>query len=148
VVESDLKSAAVSQMYPESRKRKQVTFVEGPSTKRTARVGKRTCLTEDDRDVDCELLGSMSAQNYSQELCDSAKKWIRGFKNLREGKGVHNVEHRIKVAVLDTGVDSSHTAIEGNVCDYTSFIDGDASVDADGHGTHIAGIILVLYNQR
>ncbi|KAH6869556.1 peptidase S8/S53 domain-containing protein, partial [Thelonectria olida] len=54
---------------------------------------------------------------------------------------------RIKVAILDTGIDIKHPNIyleRRRILKHESFIDGDATVDASGHGTHIAGIVLDL----
>lgn len=51
-----------------------------------------------------------------------------------EGRGV-------KVAVLDTGIDTTHPELQGRVISRTSFIDSDG-FDRQGHGTHVAGIIV------
>ena len=46
------------------------------------------------------------------------------------------------VAVLDTGVDTSHADLAGNTVSGTSLLpDGDPTIDPNGHGTAIAGII-------
>ena len=46
------------------------------------------------------------------------------------------------VAVLDTGVDGSHTDLDGNLVPGTSMLDGSNGLtDANGHGTAMAGII-------
>ena len=49
----------------------------------------------------------------------------------------------IKVAVLDTGIDSDHSQLDGQIAsggyDYVNS-DSDPEVD-QGHGTHVAGII-------
>lgn len=59
-----------------------------------------------------------------------------------------NAAHQISVgtgalvAVLDSGVQSSHPDLAGSVIDGHDFIDGDgAPDDQHGHGTHVAGII-------
>lgn len=45
------------------------------------------------------------------------------------------------VAVLDTGVDSSHTELAGKLVTCTSILDGsDCTSDPNGHGTWLAGI--------
>ncbi|CAI6089273.1 unnamed protein product [Clonostachys chloroleuca] len=54
---------------------------------------------------------------------------------------------RIKVAILDTGIDIKHPTVQnhlGRIKKSKSFIGGDATVDNSGHGTHIAGILLDL----
>jgi len=51
------------------------------------------------------------------------------------------------VALLDTGVDSSHPDLAGQVVAGYDFIDGDTDPsDGHGHGTHMAGIIAAVQN--
>ena len=80
----------------------------------------------------------------ARNRCKSARKWVTEFKKLRKKKTGLNSRHRIRVAVLDTGVDTTHPNIRGEVVEYKSFVDDDAAVDRTGHGTHIAGVILDL----
>ena len=48
----------------------------------------------------------------------------------------------VVVAVVDSGVEAAHPDLQGRVTRGPDFIDGDgAPDDANGHGTHIAGII-------
>jgi subtilisin family serine protease len=54
----------------------------------------------------------------------------------------------VKIAVLDTGVDSKHNFIKGavntnRIKDRQSFVKGDSSTeDGFGHGTHVAALLL------
>ena len=63
----------------------------------------------------------------------------------------------VTVAVLDTGIDKSHSAFEhldfnnNNLMDFTENVKGEAGSanDQDGHGTHVAGTIFgKVDNQR
>jgi subtilisin family serine protease len=53
-------------------------------------------------------------------------------------------DKRLKVAVLDTGVDLTHLDIKGQIFEHACFVHGNTIDDKSGHGTHIAGIILDL----
>jgi subtilisin family serine protease len=48
---------------------------------------------------------------------------------------------RVPVAVIDSGVDSTHPELAGKILDAESFVGGSARVDALGHGTFVAGLI-------
>lgn len=58
------------------------------------------------------------------------KAWEAGL----TGKGV-------TVAVLDTGVDTSHPDLAGRVSQTKSFIDGQEVADRNGHGTHVTSTV-------
>lgn len=47
----------------------------------------------------------------------------------------------VTVAVIDTGVTSSHEALSGRMVAGTGMHNGGSSEDGNGHGTHVAGII-------
>lgn len=53
----------------------------------------------------------------------------------------------ILVAVIDTGVDDTHPDLTGRILRGYNFRDGNAdTMDRDGHGTHVAGIIAAQGN--
>ncbi|MGD8189800.1 S8 family peptidase [Brevibacillus ginsengisoli] len=55
--------------------------------------------------------------------------------------------HGVKVAVLDTGILSTHPDLRGRVKQRVNFVSGSGSA-MDGHGTHIAGTIAAIVNNR
>ena len=56
--------------------------------------------------------------------------WAAGY----DGTGV-------KVAVLDTGYDTTHPDLAGRVAESANFTPDDSVVDRNGHGTHVASTI-------
>ncbi|MGW1026493.1 S8 family peptidase [Streptomyces sp. NPDC002577] len=57
--------------------------------------------------------------------------WKAGY----DGKGV-------KVAVLDTGVDTGHPDLAGKIAESRSFVPDQVVQDGHGHGTHVASTIV------
>jgi subtilisin family serine protease len=47
----------------------------------------------------------------------------------------------VRVAVIDSGIDGDHPEFAGKIADAKSFVGGSPRVDADGHGTFVAGLI-------
>jgi hypothetical protein len=52
----------------------------------------------------------------------------------------------VRVAVIDSGIDGDHPEFEGRIAEHQSFVGGTALVDADGHGTFVAGLIAAATN--
>ncbi|MER5431351.1 S8 family serine peptidase [Streptomyces sp. NPDC002588] len=48
----------------------------------------------------------------------------------------------VKVAVLDTGVDTGHPDLAGKIAESQSFVPGESIQDGFGHGTHVASTIV------
>ncbi len=74
-------------------------------------------------------------RGFAQIDAADAQQWSRG-----EG---------VRVAVIDTGLDSAHPDLQGRIQARRNFVDDDArQFDADRHGTEVAGIIAADANNR
>lgn len=74
-------------------------------------------------------------RGFAQIDAAEAQRWSRG-----EG---------VRVAVIDTGVDSGHPDLQGRIALRRNFVDDDGrQFDADRHGTEVAGIIAADANNR
>jgi subtilisin family serine protease len=68
--------------------------------------------------------------------------------NFAQDAGVTGAGNGIVVAVLDTGIDRTHPALQGKVIGGWDFVNDDAdAMDDNRHGTHVAGIIAAQSNQ-
>jgi hypothetical protein len=52
----------------------------------------------------------------------------------------------VRVAVIDSGVDGTHPELQGRIAASKSFVTGSATVDTQGHGTFVAGLIAAQTN--
>jgi subtilisin family serine protease len=52
----------------------------------------------------------------------------------------------VRVAVIDSGVDGTHPELRGRIVAAKSFVKGSATVDTQGHGTFVAGLIAARTN--
>lgn len=80
---------------------------------------------------------TVSAKAMGADQARAAQSGLLGIGGYPavSGKGVG-------VAVIDSGIATTHTALTGKVVASISFVTGDSSTnDQFGHGTHIAGII-------
>ncbi|KAF2963128.1 hypothetical protein GQX73_g10440 [Xylaria multiplex] len=99
---------------------------------------------------DGELFGDKDGENTIEDRRRNTDKWFSNFQKLLVthrllGRGR---EERIKVAILDSGIDIQHPDFSDEdrdrIKEKVTFIGGDAGMDTAGHGTHIAAIILRL----
>ena len=55
----------------------------------------------------------------------------------------------VRIALIDTGVDTTHPDLQGRIAATRDFVDGSAArFDADRHGTEVAGVIAAVANNR
>ncbi|KAH6972214.1 peptidase S8/S53 domain-containing protein [Ilyonectria sp. MPI-CAGE-AT-0026] len=108
---------------------------------------------------DFELFGSEQELQPNQEQSRVSDDWIKGFKQIvkdkLKGEKARQNELRVKIAVLDTGIDLKHMDFRGEYKDgriksVRSWVDGADGMedseagDSSGHGTFIASLLLDL----
>lgn len=96
----------------------------------------------------CELIAPVPLPKGKRLLtrhlsCQQARDWIDGFAKLRLKQEI-SLTKGLKIAILDTGIDKSKVRFDSSVVETVDFIDDKPMTDVDGHGTHIAGIMLKL----
>ncbi|MFF4060818.1 S8 family serine peptidase [Streptomyces sp. NPDC001668] len=69
---------------------------------------------------------------WDEETCTWGLQAIRANVSTLTGRGV-------KIAVLDTGVDTDHPDLVGRIDETASFVLGESVEDMHGHGTHCIG---------
>lgn len=79
-----------------------------------------------------------SGYQWQHKFVGSATAWAAGY----TGKGV-------KVGVIDSGILNSHVEFSGRLVKHMSIVSGSSSTsDANGHGTHVSGIIAANVNNK
>lgn len=104
-------------------------------------------LAKDDRVALAQPLQDYSvysqAQSNAHEYNDPYANLQRGFVET-DAALAHTVSQgdRVHIAIVDTGVDTSHPDLQGRIHDTSNEVDGNTpAFNRDPHGTEVAGII-------
>lgn len=84
------------------------------------------------------LAEAASGYQWQHEVVGDSWAWDAGYK----GQG-------IKVGVIDTGILNAHEEFTGRIAQHVSTVDEtstNATTDAQGHGTHVSGIVAANLN--
>jgi len=77
---------------------------------------------------------------------DNDKQWALNKIGIYDLWQSTTGSREVLVAVLDTGIDSNHEDLDGQIVAEINFTDSPTPGDVHGHGTHIAGIIAAKDN--
>lgn len=79
-----------------------------------------------------------------------SRQWGHGAVRIREARArARFVEAAsVIVAVIDSGIDSTHPDLDGSIHSYVNFLPNEDDRDYQGHGTHVAGIISAEMNNQ
>ncbi|SHM87507.1 Subtilase family protein [Caldanaerovirga acetigignens] len=96
---------------------------------------------EDDYEAAIQVMPyAVSVKPKGQEIPWGVKK-ISALPVWKVSKG-----DKVRVGVVDTGVDLDHPDLKENVKEACGFLDCKNVIDDNGHGTHVAGTIAALDN--
>jgi hypothetical protein len=111
-----------------------------------AAVSTATPISSLDLDNEVERTRQSSSDDVHRRGTD---KWFSGFVNLLQQLNIWQAPgNPLRIAILDSGINFEDKEFNEEererIKERVSFIGSSADVDAEGHGTHMAAIILRL----
>jgi subtilisin len=99
-------------------------------------IGEQVTIEKQQTPIKIEDVPSTLAEilPWGVNRIDAERAW-----NVTRGAG-------IRVAVIDTGIDTRHQDLSPNIGGGVSFVPGESYMDGNGHGTHVAGTIGARQN--
>jgi len=120
---------------------KEMVYAKGAKNAMAKRIGK-TIVAEVPRKKLLEIAQDLNVLGIWPDLeVEALDEEALEQINAKEAWAYGLTGAGIKIAVLDTGIDSSHNALQGKILGETNFSDSSTVNDLQGHGTHVAGII-------
>jgi len=74
------------------------------------------------------------------------KQWYLGANHVYDSWSQPPALAPVRIAVIDSGIDGSHPELSKHIVAAKSFVGGKATVDTQGHGTFVAGMIGATVN--
>ena len=92
------------------------------------------------------LVLAAPAEAFSPSDPLAAKQWYLAANHTFDAWPQLPALAPVKVAIIDSGIDGSHPELAKHIVAARSFVGGRATVDTQGHGTFVAGVIGATVN--